>query len=156
MSSITPDIHQFKKVDPDPKKEIMKPEPTSVSSITNFYMYGSYFSDSDEHQEMILEKWQALSSDYVEELTEECKLEAVKWTTEPFNDFPVENEVGLFNKYAYARIDLDASDEQVKNNFIAWLAEERIRRNKPPVSKKICIKWILMAGMNLMYCLILT
>lgn len=37
----------------------------------------------------------------------------------------------LENKFAYARVKLDASDEQIKKDFALCLEQERKRRNRP-------------------------
>jgi hypothetical protein len=43
--------------------------------------------------------------------------------------------MGLKNKFAYAKIDLEASDEQIKRDLTIWLEQERKRRDKPAPKK---------------------
>jgi len=43
------------------------------------------------------------------------------WLTKPFDDFPSDSALGLKNKFAYTRIKLDASNEQIKKDFAGCL-----------------------------------
>lgn len=61
--------------------------------------------------------------------------EEADWSTKPFDDYPSDVLLGLKNKFAYARVNLHASDEQLKRDFELWLAMERKRRNQPAPKK---------------------
>lgn len=61
--------------------------------------------------------------------------EAASWMSKPFEDFPSDVVMGFKNQFAYARVKLDASDEQIKRDFALWLAYERKRRDCPAPKK---------------------
>lgn len=44
-----------------------------------------------------------------------------------FEGFPSDIVMGFKNKFAYARVKLHASDEQIKKDFALWLTYERKR-----------------------------
>lgn len=129
IRSITPDFHEVKKV-------ADKPAQMSVSSLTNFNMYGGcYWYSEEDEQKKIEEKINVLLGEEFKTTSEDLKVEAMTWIVQPFTDCPMDVFVGLKNKYAYAKVDLEASDEQLKSDFSVWLASERKRRECPAPKK---------------------
>jgi hypothetical protein len=134
IRAITPHLHQVKELHEKSPQD--KPEPLSITALSNFNMYGSsYWYADDEEQQEITKKINLFLSDIPQNVSDDFKIEAVKWITEPFLDCPMDQMMGLKNKYAYAKIDLEASDEQIKKDLILWLEQERKRRDKPAPKK---------------------
>lgn len=131
-TSITPYLHQIKAL--KEKSAQAKPESLSVSALLNFNMYGgSYWYSEEEEQKAIAKKINVFLGD--DPVTDEFKVEAMTWLSQPFLECPMDREMGLQNKFAYAKIDLEASDEQIKKDLVIWLEQERKRRNKPAPKK---------------------
>jgi hypothetical protein len=67
--------------------------------------------------------------------------EAFNWLWKPYSETPFYGSASQ----AYAEIEMNASDEQIKNDFAKWLAHERKRRNhfsaKKNFSEVDCASW---------------
>lgn len=134
IRAITPDFHQVKALKEKPAHA--KPEPLSVNSLLNFNMYGGcYWYVDDEEQKAIAKRIDAFLGEDPKAVTDEFKIEAMTWLTRPFLDCPMDEMRGLKSKYAYAKVDLEASDEQIKKDVAIWLEQERKRRDKPAPKK---------------------
>lgn len=130
ISALTPDLHHFKEIDAKKQRES---ECVSVESVANFHVYGSYLLDDEKNQAEIAKMINVLLGEEV--VNNLFKMKAALWVKEYFADFPMDKVMGLENKYGYARVDLDASDEQIKKDFVIWLDRERDRRSKPAPKK---------------------
>lgn len=134
IRAITPEFHQVKALDEKPAQA--KPDSLSISSLLNFNMYGgSYWYAEEEEQQAIYKKFSALLGDDPQAVTDELKIEARTWLNQSFLDCPMDQMMGLKSKYAYAKVDLEASDEQIKKDLVIWLEQERKRRDKPAPKK---------------------
>ncbi len=99
-------------------------------------MYGvCYWYSESEEQKEIIKRFNIVVGEKPKDITDASEKEALTWLTRPFLDCPMDTLMGLKNKFAYAKIDLNSSDEQLKEDFAVWLDEERKRRDCP-ASKK--------------------
>lgn len=100
----------------------------SVECLTNMGAYASYWYSEKDVQEIVIKNLKIMR-DKPEGLMEDNPGEnAVTWLMQPFDSFPHDIRLGIPHKYAYARVDLETSDEQIQKDFVKWLAKERQRR----------------------------
>ncbi len=133
IKSLAPSMYEFEVVKEKPMHDELTP--IAVISLSNFDMYGAYWLDEETAQAEISKKMEALITEEQDKVSDILQLAAMAWATQPFLDFPVQEGVGLPNKFAYAKVDLSASDEQIKKEFTVWLEQERQRRNKAAPKK---------------------
>ncbi|HVV69576.1 MAG TPA: DUF6387 family protein [Gammaproteobacteria bacterium] len=125
LSAYSPFIHHFVLYK---EKSARKEQSRSVNSITRFTMYGSYVLNDKDNQAEINKRMRVLLNKKEGYVEDEPGEDAVAWLTQPFDDFESDIRTGLKDKFGYARVELNASDEQINQDFAAWLAEERKRR----------------------------
>lgn len=127
VSSIGPFSHEFQTI--DKKKKQDKAKYRSVYSLSNMNMYGSYWVNTQDQKDEIAKKMNIMfDAKHRTEATRDLK-EALEWLSKPFDNSSMDITFGLKDKFGYARVELDASDEQIKQDFASWLADERNRRN---------------------------
>lgn len=133
IHSVTSDIHQIKEIKDKTDKENY---PLSISSLQNFNMYGGcYWYSEDDEQKQIQQKINAFLGDNFFKVSDEFKIESMNWLMQPFDDCPMDLTMGLKNKFAYAKVNLEGSNEQIKKDFALWLEQERKRRDCPGPKK---------------------
>ncbi|QLH42457.1 MAG: hypothetical protein HWD59_06885 [Coxiellaceae bacterium] len=131
---ICPQVQVLRKTDEIPAHGEL--EFASTTSLSNFHAYASYWLLEAPMREEIVENMrELLKDDTSEEVFQPLHGKAAEWGGKPFDDFPSDVVMGLKNKFAYARVNLHASNEQIKKDFALWLAAERKRRNQS-TSKK--------------------
>lgn len=131
IRAVTADIHHIEAID-----ENSKSWRQSVNSLLNMDMYGlCYWYSEDEEQKEITKKFNIMVGEKPKDLTDEDEKKALAWAIKPFSDCPMNLVMGLKNKFAYAKVDLNSSDEQLKLDFAAWLDSERKHRNCPAPKK---------------------
>ena len=101
----------------------------SVNSITKFSMYGSFLFRDKKDQIEINNKMIALVNKDFGPLEDKPGENIVDWLMQPYDNCENDLRLGLENKFSYAKVNLDASDEQIKHDFDTWLAIERERRH---------------------------
>lgn len=108
----------------------------SITSLANMYVYMSYWLLEIPEREKVVQRMRELFKDDGSNApAQRVTGEAAEWIAKPFEDFQSDVVMGLKNKFAYARVKLDASDEQIKKDFALWLDYERKRRDCPAPKK---------------------
>lgn len=136
ISAVNPDLIRIMPI--EEKASQAQPEVTSIATLTNFHIYVDYSLVSDEQRDKIKKNIKIMLDTFEgnnENFDEELELEARLWSRRAFSDFAMDQKFGLENKFAYPRINLEASDEQIKKDFATWLDKERKRRGKPAPKK---------------------
>jgi hypothetical protein len=132
--SFNPQMHLLKENPEKPQR--LKHEFVSITSLVNMYVYMSYWLLEIPEREKIVQYIKELFKDDMGDAVHKpVQGEAAEWIAKPFDDFPSDVVMGQQNKFAYARVNLDASDEQIKKDFALWLEQERKRRNCPAPKK---------------------
>lgn len=132
LRAITPRLHQLQIL-----PENAKPEEAAraVGCVTNLMMYGTYLFSEKAVQDNVLKKLDGLVDKEKKRWAERPAEDSVAWIHQPFDRLCQDPRFAAAPEFAFAWVDLEASDEQIKAEFSRWLVQERERRNVPAVRK---------------------
>jgi hypothetical protein len=133
LNAITPRLHQLQIL---PKNAQPAESPArAVGCITNLMMYGAYWCSEKSVQDVVIQKLRGLVDSEKERWADQPEEDSLAWIHQPFDRLSQEDRFNAAPEFAFAWIDLEASDEQIKAEFSRWLTKERDRRNVPAVKK---------------------
>lgn len=133
LRAITPRLHQLQ-ILPE-NTQSMEPIARAVGCITNLMMYGAYWFSEKAVQDNVIQKLRGLVDEEKGRWADRPEEESLAWIHQPFDRLSQENRFNAAPEFAFAWVDLEASDEQIKAEFSRWLTRERDRRNVPAVRK---------------------
>ena len=117
-------IKRFQVIQPESQYD----QGQSVECLTNLTAYAAYWWSEKDVQETVIKNLKIMVDKPEGSLKDNPGENAVSWLMQPFDSFPHDIRLGIPHKYAYARVDLETTDEQLKKDFSDWLANERQRR----------------------------
>lgn len=133
LRAITPRIHQLQ-ILPENTQQ-MEPVARAVGCVTNLMMYGAYWLSEKVVQDNVIQKLRGLVDQEKEQWADRPEEDSLAWIHQPFDRLPHHVRLSSAPEFAFAWVDLEASDEQIKAEFSRWLVRERERRNVPAVRK---------------------
>lgn len=133
LRAITPRIHQLQ-ILPE-NAQPMEPTTRAVGCITNLMMYGAYWFNEKAVQDNVMQKLSGLVDQETGRWADRPEKDSLVWIHQPFDRLPQDIRLSSAPEFAFAWVDLEASDEQIKAEFSRWLIRERERRNVPVVKK---------------------
>ncbi len=133
LRAITPRIHQLQ-ILPE-NAQPMEPTARAVGCVTNLMMYGAYWFSEKAVQDNVIQKLRGLVDQEKGQWADRPEEDSLAWIHQPFDRLSQSTRLSAAPEFAFAWVDLEASDEQIKAEFSCWLIRERERRNVPAVRK---------------------